>query len=190
MREDIGPGCWRFNNSFLQSESFLKLLDDVVGTFITSLSIVSTDRSPQNLWEAFKRAIKDTCETFSTGFRKSCNTTTIQQLQNDYQRLSLSNEDEDEARKVHLSDQIAHMLYQDIQRDMQRLRIRSATRWHESGERNTKYFYKVMIKSREAKQTIQAIKSSSSGELVTSTADILGEAHIFYSQLYSLTEID
>ncbi|CAO3669083.1 unnamed protein product [Rhizopus stolonifer] len=64
-----------------------------------------------------------------------------------------------------------------------------ATRWHEQGERNNKYFYRV-IQSRQAQQTIQSLRSSTTNEIVTSASDIIQEAQAFYRKLYSPDPID
>jgi hypothetical protein len=182
-REDVGPGFWRFNPSLLHNESFLDLLDEVTSIYSSEWSQNTVLQSPQKGWEAFKRALRDTCDTFSTGFRKH-RQSKIEHLQHQYSDLSSNS-----LEQPNLANQLSDLLDKEIQMEMQQLLVRSATRWHEQGERNTKYFYKV-IRSRETQQTIQAIKSSTTGELVTSTADILKEARRFYQNLYTPERID
>jgi endonuclease/exonuclease/phosphatase family metal-dependent hydrolase len=187
LRDDVGPGFWRFNSSLLLNDSFLALLDTVASVYIEEWYQNSEQQSVQTGWEAFKRAIRDTCETFSTGFRKQRHSK-IQHAQNQFNALLSTTTGNSEAHH-NLAHKLTELMDQEIQMEMQQLLLRSATRWHEKGERNTKYFYKV-IRSREAQHTIQAIKSSTTGATVTSTADILKEAHRFYSTLYTPEDID
>lgn len=76
-----------------------------------------------------------------------------------------------------------------MQQNTKEILLRSATRWHEKGERSNKYFYKV-IRGRQHKQTIQALRSVTTGELLSSTTDILKETHRFYTDLYQPTPVD
>ncbi|GAN01832.1 conserved hypothetical protein [Mucor ambiguus] len=67
--------------------------------------------------------------------------------------------------------------------------LRSATRWLEQGEQNTKNFFNV-IKDRGAQQTIQSLKKASTDEKLTSMGDILHEPRSFYQMLYTPDAID
>ena len=58
------------------------------------------------------------------------------------------------------SAQLEKLLDFQILQETQQCLLRSATRWHETGERNNKYFYNV-IKQRQSQQTIQSLRSSS-----------------------------
>ena len=50
--------------------------------------------------------------------------------------------------------------------------LRSATRWHELGEHNNKYFYRI-IKERQSQQTIQSLRCSSTGECLGVDAAVI-----------------
>lgn len=67
--------------------------------------------------------------------------------------------------------------------------LRSATRWHEQGERNNKYFYRV-IKDRQTTQTIQSLRNLQTGAVFHESQDIITEAQAFYRQLYTPESID
>ena len=56
------------------------------------------------------------------------------------------------------------LLDEQIQMETRQCMLRLATRWHEQGERNNKYFYRV-IKSRQVQQTIQFLKCSETGSI-------------------------
>ncbi|CAO3613463.1 unnamed protein product [Mucor hiemalis] len=70
IRDDVGPSFWRFNSSLLHNASFLTLLDEVVSLYASEWVHNTTSTKPHQAWEAFKRALRDTCETVSTGSRK------------------------------------------------------------------------------------------------------------------------
>ncbi|KAG2193800.1 hypothetical protein INT47_009942 [Mucor saturninus] len=76
-----------------------------------------------------------------------------------------------------------------IQKETRECMLRSATRWHELGERNNKYFYRV-IKERQSKQTIQSLKCSATGSVLVNSDDIIREARGFYQELYTPDLID
>lgn len=185
-RKDIGPGFWRFNTTLLNNEPFLDLLDEVVNSFF--ISVEASSLSTQEVWESLKRALKDVSETFSRGF-KSRRLAELQSLQTRYQEVSNVSGHGPSPETASIAQEISSKLDKEIQMEMKQLLVRSATRWYEKGERNTKYFYKV-LRTRESQQTIQAVVSHATGDLATSTSDILKEAHFFYSTLYSPSSVD
>ncbi|CDH61172.1 hypothetical protein RO3G_01611 [Lichtheimia corymbifera JMRC:FSU:9682] len=75
------------------------------------------------------------------------------------------------------------------QHETQQNLLRSATRWHEKGERNNKYFYRV-IKSRQQQQTIHSLKCSRTNRILHDSSDLIQETRHFYQQLYTPEEVD
>jgi hypothetical protein len=86
-------------------------------------------------------------------------------------------------------DAIEDEIDRQTQQETAEYRLRSATRWTEQGERSNKYFFRV-IKQRTAQQTIQSLKDSHSGTILTKSADIIREVREFYQKLYTPDEID
>lgn len=196
-RMDIGPGFWRFNPILLSDEDFQELLYDVVLSFFAEVGEDFTsdimDRSRQYIWESFKLLIKDTCERYARGSNKKFRNR-LANLEADYRKevtaiQLLDNRARKSPQSHKIANDIANTIDKAIVKRSQENYLRSATRWHELGERNDKYFYRV-IKSRQAQQTIQAVHCEDTGELVTETADILKEARIFYERLYTPDETD
>lgn len=187
-RDDIGPGSWRFNNTLLHNDDFRDLLDGVVRLFFSATTeSTRVTATPKSTWEALKRAIKETSETFSRGHKKYVNRK-LTQLQISHQD-ALQQVSQGSTSHLRLVNEIEKLLDESIHSTTQQYFLRSATRWHEQGERNNKYFYKV-IKQRQAQQTIQSIRTLDTGDLITSTSGILREARTFYSSLYTPTPID
>ena len=61
--------------------------------------------------------------------------------------------------------------------------LRSKVRWHESGERNTRYFYNLEKRSYD-KKTITKLKRSN-GTFINNQFEILQEQMDFYKTLYT-----
>ncbi|KAI9358536.1 hypothetical protein BD770DRAFT_310807, partial [Pilaira anomala] len=194
-RIDIGPGFWRFNPALLHNDSFLELISEVVFSFFENVDIDSVGNDEdesliqaQKIWESFKRALKDTCERFSRGYNKRVKSK-LQQLQEEYYQEMIRLQHLDVSLRTsttehRISNDIAKQIDESAEKLSQQRYLRSATRWHEHGERNDKYFYRV-IKTRQSQQTIQAIRCRDTDDLATATIDIIREARNYYSTLYS-----
>ncbi|KAG2191396.1 hypothetical protein INT47_004330, partial [Mucor saturninus] len=76
-----------------------------------------------------------------------------------------------------------------IQKETRECMLRSATRWHELGERNNKYCYRV-IKERQSEQTIQSLKCYATGSVLVNSDDIIREERGFCQELYTPDLID
>lgn len=187
-RDDIGPGVWRFNPTLLDNDDFVLLLDDMVRSFLEqSLDTPHPLTSSGSKWEAFKAALKATSEYFSRCLKKR-RKNIVTSLQQEYQQattqIELDNPSNHQLRQR--AADIAKKLDDEMQQKTKEILLRSATRWHEKGERSNKYFYKVK-RGRQHKQTMQALRSVTTGELLSSTTDILKETHRFYTDLYQPT---
>ena len=190
-RDDIGPGSWQFNPTLLENPDYLLLLEELISSFMREKSSTTEPTSSSvMLWEASKKSLKITGESFSRGLKKR-RKTTIAKLQQDYQaansQTDTSGPQGDRLRQI--ASTLAQQLDEEIQMKCKETLLRSALRWHEQGERNNKYFFKV-IRGRQHQQAIQALRSTTTGELVSSSSEILREIHTFYSDLYNPTSVD
>ncbi|KAG1471612.1 hypothetical protein G6F56_002028 [Rhizopus delemar] len=187
---DIGPGSWRFNPSLLLDKNFLKLLDLTITIFFES-----TEETTQDAWESLKRVLQGTAKKYSQGskarFRRK--SAAIQQQRTDVlhspNSLTCTSLNTDSLNLSTNARQIESILDLQIQQETRKIMLRSATRWHEQGERNNKYFYKV-IKDRQSQQTIQSLRSSITNEVIISAQGIIREAQSFYRTLYTPDQID
>lgn len=180
VRQDIGRGSWRFNPSMLYDEIFITLLDHTMDSFFDTIDKTPAV-TPQEQWESLKRLLKYTAQRHSRGstaHRRS----RIAKLQSERQQLLV---DPANTGLVTIEQQIDSL----IQHDTRQTMLRSATRWHEQGERNNKYFFRV-IKERQTQQTITALQCSQNGAILTDIQDIIQETRRFYSNLYTPDEID
>ncbi|CDS10942.1 hypothetical protein LRAMOSA11428 [Lichtheimia ramosa] len=187
-RQDHGRGTWRFNPTLLQDEDFVNLLDHTVSEFFTTNELPlddTTSRSPQALWESAKYLIKCTAQRYTQGATHRYKRT-LTRLQSERQQIMTNLTSTSSASRPTLQRHLTRIdqsIDTIIQRDTQQAMLRSATRWHEKGERNNKYFYKV-IKQRQSQQTIQSLKCSS-GDVIHDPQDIIREARQYYQQLYT-----
>lgn len=145
-RQDLGRGSWRFNPTLLSDEGFTKFLDHTIDMFFDTLEDASHPHSalpPQDQWEALKHLIQHTAKRHTQGATKRYKRR-LSALQQQRQELLSNNRD-----VTHVEQEIESLTNKDTRHAM----LRSATRWHEKGERNNAYFYRV-IKSRQQQQTI------------------------------------
>ncbi|CAO3611948.1 unnamed protein product [Mucor hiemalis] len=212
-RMDIGPGCWRFNPVLLNDSSFVELLDMTLDIFFDSFgddvgvgvanSSSSGEGEPRNVqkrWESLKLILKS-CTQRYTRSAKSRFKNKVASLQQE-RMMAVSSSDMGSVASGSISDQrtgdssslervheLEKLLDSQIQKETRQNMLRSATRWQEMGERNNKYFYRV-IKERQSQQTIQSLRCSSTGEVLVEAADILREARGFYQKLYTPEDIE
>ncbi|KAF9115426.1 hypothetical protein BGX30_006291 [Mortierella sp. GBA39] len=67
--------------------------------------------------------------------------------------------------------------------------VRTQPKWRELGERNTKYFFRI-LKSRATKRTIIHLKIPDSDDTVPSPDDLCRVGKSFYRKLYTLDPIN
>lgn len=180
-RQDFGPGCWRFNPTLLLEDDFVQLLDQTIDSFFDILEHSTTSLSPQEQWEQLKHLLQCTAHRHTKGAttRKRHK---LAQLQHQRQVLLSS------SAPIQLA-QVEKQIETLIDTDTRQIMLRSATRWHEKGERNNKYFYRV-IKSRQLQQTIQSLKCPQSNSVLHRHHDIIQAARGFYQQLYTPDDMD
>ncbi|KAI7846812.1 hypothetical protein BDC45DRAFT_576609 [Circinella umbellata] len=177
---EIGPGTWRFNPLLLDEEPFCKLLATTIHGFFTQAALAPQDLTKD--WDNFKLVMKETARDFT---RRTTITTKVhlRQLQRSRQQLLASQD---------INLHALHNIEQDIskleEQQTKQLLLRSATRWHEQGECNNKYFYNV-IKERNKAITISTLRDPVTGLMTTSPAHILKIAHQFYSKLFATEPI-
>lgn len=76
-----------------------------------------------------------------------------------------------------------------IQLESQQCILQSATRWKEQGERNNKYYYRV-IKDHAPQQSIQGIRNEATNVISTKLDEILKDAPMHYKDLYTADPVD
>ncbi|CDH61037.1 hypothetical protein RO3G_01611 [Lichtheimia corymbifera JMRC:FSU:9682] len=190
-RQDCGRGSWRFNKTLLTDEGFVALLDETISQFFMSLD-QAYELAPQDTWESAKRVIKITAQRYTQG-ATSKQKHTLARLQAERQRIlsdvkTTSTASHQSSPLHHRLNTIDKSIDTLIQRETHQAMQRSATRWHEQGERNNQYFYRV-IKQRQSQQTIQSLRCPQTGAVIQDPRGIIQEARRFYQALYSPDDI-
>lgn len=137
--------------------------------------------SPQDQWESLKSLIQHTAKRHAQG-ATSRTKHRLATLQHRRQALLSTNTTSN-------ITQVEREIKTITKKDTHQAMLRSATRWHEKGERNNAYFYRV-IKSRQQQQTIQSLKCPDTNTVLHTQHDIIHAARTFYQDLYTPEEID
>lgn len=189
-RRDVGPGCWRLNPTLLEKIEFQRLLSNMIDLFFAS---VPSSQDVQNQWEDLKLIVKYTTQQISKNFHSETKDRIQYLQQSRMKKLTHMKAEETQQRATEQLlkeiESLERCTEERIQDEAKQYILRYATRWQEKGERNNKYFYKV-IKQRQAQQTIQALTSSKDGSTLTKTGEILEEAQSFYVKLFTPDEIE
>ncbi|CDH55956.1 hypothetical protein RO3G_01611 [Lichtheimia corymbifera JMRC:FSU:9682] len=180
---DTGPGCWRFNPLLLGQPPFDLLLQDTVKEYFTQLDDELIEMDPQACWDNLKTVLKETAIDYS--FRQRHTTKQHFRALQRHRHVIIQQHGNRDPRLPSLEKEIAIIQ----ERVTKQLLLRTATRWHEEGERNNKYFFKV-LKKRQAATTIHHLRDPHTGERFTTMGGIMQHARHFYKDLYTPTEID
>ncbi|KAG2193794.1 hypothetical protein INT47_009936 [Mucor saturninus] len=189
-RVDIGPGCWRFNPTLLDHAEFLVLLDKTVVLLFDSIVCVDDPGDGGGGEPKYTRGAKAWLKNKVASLQQErtilLSTASVIITGDAVLTQSGSGSTLVDYSKLKELDQL---IVNQIQKETRECRLRSATRWHELGERNNKYFYRV-IKEHQSKQTIQSLKCSSTGSVLVNSDDNIREARGFYQELYTPDLID
>lgn len=172
----VGPGTWRFNPTLLDDDEFVQLLTKSLDTFFDRA--YDPLLNPATNWDQVKEIIKLTALNY-TQFRQRHRRSRMQQLERMREYLGPG---------PHL-ESIDSELEALIETETQQLILRTATRWHANGERNNKYFFRV-LKQRQQQVTITALRDPTTGRTFSSTAEVLGHSRGFYESLFTPEDID
>ncbi|KAI9280928.1 hypothetical protein BC943DRAFT_330141 [Umbelopsis sp. AD052] len=144
-------------------------------------------------WECLKRIVKYTALQYSQGSHKF-NKNTICTLQQKRMRMlevsqvpTTNLESLDELKRE--IEKLELIIEEKTLNETKQFLLRSATKWHEEGERSNKYFFRV-IKQRQSQQTMQFIRSAETDKVENTTGKILKEARNFYIKLFTPDDID
>ena len=182
-----GRGFWKLNTSLLKEEEYLNLIKK---TIYQTKSEYQSDNSvnPALLWEMIKMKVREKSISYAaakknktklredilykeiTGLEKELDENT---LLSDSQKLLLQSKLDN--RKGEMEEIIEYRTKGAI--------LRSRTRWHNEGEKNTKYF--LNLEKRHYRQgTINRLKKSEN-DFATTDKEILHECEYFFKDIYS-----
>ena len=180
-----GPGFWKLNTSFLTEIDYVNQIRTVIKD---TEEEYKNDRSVNDalMWEMIKLKIREHSLKYSA-IKKAKTSRLEENLEkeiNTLQCLIESNMDEKdkkdtlealETKKLELEKIIEYRTKGSI--------LRARCRWHNEGEKNTKYF--LNLEKRHYKQGVISQLKLDDENFVTTDKEILSECETFYKLLYS-----
>ena len=175
-----GPRTWKFNNTLLQDENYLKLIKDCYPRILQKNAEIN---DKQLLWELIKMEIRS--ETILYSKRKTSSLKSRELIvQNKLQELynKICNESS--------LDQNVLLEYESLKKKLNELYdikgkgaiFRSKVNWFEKGEKPTKYFFSLQ-KTNFEKKIITQLKIGDE-EILSDFKQVNNEIENFYSEFY------
>ena len=180
LKQEKGPGFWKFNQSLLQDEAYVSKLRTELEWFKQKY----IDVDDQSLrWDLIKMEIRGFTVKYSKNkARKRKSTETF--LQNQINDLYKRAEAEPNNKQIICQIYNTRLRLQKImQYKTKGAILRSKVRWHKNGERNTRYFYNLEKRNYE-KKTATKLKRSN-GTFTNDQFEILREQMDYYKTLYT-----
>ena len=175
-----GPGYWKLNNSLLDDEQYIKIIDETLDTYNEKIEKENIDI--QITWEMLKIEIKG--KSIQYGIRKA--QTRIDEIK------CLENKLEELLSEKYKNDQniqeIQTTLENKYEMKAKGAQIRSRIKWIEEGERNSKYFL-TLEKKRQSQKSINEINDKK-GNKETDQSKVLDIIREFYENLYKTNKPD
>ena len=176
-----GPSFWKFNNSLLDDEVYLKLITDRIPFWLTEISYHQDVRVQ---WDWIKYNIrKETIQHSKVKARQRRERMIM--IEN---KLKLAEEKVAEIPTIANQTELENLKieYEKEYEYISRGAItRSHASWYEKGEKNNKYFLNLE-RNNKRKSTIRKVESAD-GNVTTNPKKIMDELYSFYSDLYSET---
>ena len=174
-----GRGYWKLNTLLLNNKEFVKSMNIELDRVLNS----TEEKNPSERWECIKTRIKKAASEFS---RKNISMekeviANLSEKVNDYEsRLPLIEEEDSlyENTKADLEEKVMERIAG--------VMFRSKAKWHELGERGSKYFYSLE-KARYNAKTCFKILDETKGE-ITNPQEIIETQRKFYAELYAKDE--
>ena len=174
--QERGVGYWKFNTLLLQDQRFLDFMNRELDKTIDSLN----EKAPKDKWEKIKERIKKVSSDFSRK-KSSENSLVIEQLSEKVNEME-ENFLGDQCVPNELLLSTKQELEEKLLERVRGLIFRSKVRWHEGGEKNTKYFFSLEKARYNAKTSFKIITDN--GEELTDSKKILDCQREFYQNLY------
>ena len=178
-----GPGLWKFNNSLLDDERFINLINANYPKILDKYREIQDKRL---LWELIKMEIRGLTIPYSKNkarINRQVELNILKRIEVLDELISssdnLQNIDAELNEYEHLKKELKHI----YEKKGEAAIFRSKVRWTQEGEKPTKYFFNIEKKN-YTKKVISELKTGSDGNIIIDEAEIMKEIHSFYAQLY------
>ena len=179
-----GPGFWKINNALLKDANFIDELVSKIPEYKSKHCYLTNEGL---YWDMLKMEIRGFCVQYSKR-KNRIKRNKERDLQKEIDHLMAllqSNRSKENITKLY---QLRAQLNQIAEYKTEGAMIRSRIRWHEKGEKNTKYFLNLE-KRRFAKTHITRLKTSTGSE-TSCEKEILEMQRAFYENLYTSAPCD
>ena len=179
-KNERGPGHWKFNAKFIESETYNMLVKNIS---IDCQSYTKLDH--RSRWGMFKIRVEEASVKYGKIMAKK-KKEYINNLQKSIDELS-KREDEGMSIDKRIKEKKVVELNKYYQEKDEGYMIRSKYQWKTEGERSTKYFFNLE-KTRQSKNTIKRLKNDS-GIMVHTDDKILKAGTSYYDLLFESRNI-
>ena len=172
-----GPGFWKLNTSLLNRQEYVEMITNGMPVWIDEATDLSNNRVK---WDWIKFKIKMSSITFSKKISRE-RQKLEEELNLKYQHaLKKFQQNPSDATKLEI-EKLKREIETLYDEKVEGIIVRSRARWHEHGEKNSKYFLNLE-KRNNIKKHIRKLYIS--GTISTNPFQILNAQKSFYSKLY------
>ena len=179
-----GPGYWKMNVSLLDDENYLNELKNNFPEGKTTCIISLSDK--RSIWDWLKYKIRNYAIYYSKQKARERNAGE-KLLQTTYEEAAKRYEEDPSTISQNLLNEAKEILEHFYEEKMRGIIIHARARWHEHGERSSKYFLNLE-KRNNVRKHIR--KLCASGVITADPYQILEEQKRFYNSLYELQSND
>ena len=178
-----GPGFWRLNTSLLNRPDYLDMINSELPNWLDDAKDLSDNRAK---WDWLKFKIKTSSIIYSKKLAQE-RKKREEELNFKYQdALNKFQENPSEITRLEM-DKFKNELETLYDERVEGIVVRARARWHEHGEKSSKYFLNLE-KRNNIKKHVRKLYLS--GSFSTDPFEILNAEKLFYSKLYSRQRVD
>lgn len=172
-----GPGFWKLNTSLLSNEKFIETMESNIPSWIEDSNDIIDNRLK---WDFVKYKIRKESIQFSKRLAKTKREKELE-LNLKYQEAEKCLQNNPTRENKEVRDKFKCELESYFKTKVDGLVIRSRARWHEHGEKNSKYFLNLEKRNHVKKHMRKLFLS---GVITSDPFQILNGQKRFYSSLY------
>ena len=184
LKQDRGPGFWKFNNSLLQDSEYVTILQENIEDYKEKYSAIE-DLGLK--WDLIKMEIRGFTIKYSKMKAKKRENEEMA-LKKKAEKLLLESGKNPDKRILNELYATNLRLQNIMHHKTKGAILRSKARWHEHGERNTRYFFNLE-KRNHCRKTVTKLKLGEN-KYTKNQFEILQEEKRFYESLYKSQNID
>ena len=135
-----GPGIWKLNCSLLSDETYVEKINSLIPKWVQEGEIDLED--PRSVWDWVKYNIKKYSRQYSMN---KCKEKKLeeQKLNKEFKEASLIFENNPSQENQTILNVLRERIEKLYEEKVEGIIVRSRARWHEHGEKNSKYFFNL-----------------------------------------------